>query len=195
MRWRVLIALIVACSAEAATYRGIARSDEWVGRAHMHFRTRIASVEDKWVDVSMPDRFVTKLPPLTAARVYCRADRIVPDGLLVVVGRHDRSELAKGTRITNDNPPSVFSSSGQRLLLVGVDPPSRGKTFAAIVIAVGEASGGVYRCVEMPRKLEPLTREQFLKVLASGFRLYEWRETRKRVGGGIVPAYTQRLVP
>ena len=191
----VLIALIVACSAEAATYRGIERSDAWVDRAYLHFRTRVASVEAAWVDVSMPDRFVTKLPPLTAARVYCRADRIVPDGILVVVGRHDRSELAKGTRITNDNPPSVFSSSGQRLLLVGVDPPSRGKTFAAIVIAVGKASGGVYRCVEMPRKLEPLTREQFLAALASGFRLYEWRETRKRVGGGIVPAYTQRLVP
>jgi len=194
----VLIALFVACSAEAATYRGIERSDAWVDRAYLHFRTRVASVEAKWVDVSWPTRYATTLPPLTVARVYCRVLRALPEGLLVTVATYDRSIVrATSKKRPPTRQPDRFTN-GQRLLLVGVELPEQGSVLTATVVAIGTASVGttkVYRCVEVPSRFDPLTREQFVALLASGFRLYEWRDARKAVGNGSIPDIRKRYVP
>lgn len=172
------------------TYRGRAVSAAWFADSYEAFGDKIALVNGRFHDVGKP-RWTVKMIPHSGTPSTVGASCFFPGG-------HIRQALGKGDCLVELAGRPVRYALGSRppyspgiiVRLRGLDPARNldGATFPdMMVVYVGKYvyhdTRGGRRTVPSYRKSRRLSRDEFARALASGFRLvqYTTRKIRKRV--------------
>jgi len=171
----------------SVSYQGRTRDAAWLDATFVYFRSKLVEVDGAWVMTAPRDRWAEDMRPGEAAMVRIQPTKVLADDdfLVRLAGKTsaaERSTLARiGGVVDPGARPTQFSASGSIVRLTGATPPKSGtstkhwqlRVAALRIVTVG--NDRVVACVPMPDKSEPLSRQQFLNCLESGFRLYEWR--------------------